>query len=139
MQGNERISEMQWKIKYKSQLHFLRLVLTQADEMTNTKHPWFHAEQIICGSYFSLAFCYLAFPGGHDRLMPVQFLINTLMHFQHCQFFAPEGMPKHEAITLQKLAFTVTELSSSLKHQKETQDVKSDILAPLKEYGCGFH
>ena len=61
------------------------------------------------------------------------------MHFQHCQFFAQEGMPKHEAITLQKLAFTVTELSSSLKHQKETQDVKSDILAPLKEYGCGFH
>lgn len=94
---------MQWEIKHKSPLHFLRLTLTQADEMTNTKHPWFHAEQILCGSDFSLAFCYLVFPGGHDRLMPVQFLLNALIHFQHCQFFAPERMSKHEAITLQKL------------------------------------
>lgn len=45
---------------------------------------------------------YLVFPEGQGRLMLVQVLLNELMNLQHCQFFTPEGMPLHEAMSLQK-------------------------------------
>lgn len=51
---------------------------------------------------FSFFSSYLVFPEGQGRLMLVQVLLNELMNLQHCQFFTPEGMPLHEAMSLQK-------------------------------------